>query len=413
MHPVYKDDASTFHVGQVIQHLQPLVHRLLKHGSAIFQCLRLNTDILPCPEVLGKLPLRHLEIEIGQRSMAQLNNIIAALGQCTMLEYLHISANGHTSEIQVSLPDLCLYKASNLKHVHLQACFPQGKLCLPMGCQLRLNQVWTCSGWESKWQSENGRDLLGCIPALCMGFGYGHGSFTPSFFRDFKVLQYLQLVHTPDLTDLAILQGIPHVEIRKSKGPILHSAGSWQSIQIKSMHAYHIVFADIDAFVRENLKYLFQTYKATKEWRSMISALQSASQKQGVACFSNTHDDAFKWISPIPNVADIRDVFLEDGFSPTDNVVPMEKIWPKQSMQSCLTSPAPICKADVLECKCILRVSSTKLDQADNAGQKAFGVAQGGWRICQSQCMEWSEIACILLLCVVAMVLAGRHASLE
>ena len=91
----HEDDAVTFPVGRVIQHLQPLVHRLLQQGFAGLQCLRLNTDIIPCPEVLGKLPLRHMELEIGQHSMARLNEFIVALSQCTTLEYLHISANGH------------------------------------------------------------------------------------------------------------------------------------------------------------------------------------------------------------------------------------------------------------------------------------------------------------------------------
>lgn len=141
--PVYEDDADSFPVGRIIQHLQPLVHKLLQQGFADLQCLRLNTDTVACPELLGKLHMRHLELAIGQCSVAKLKDITAALGRCTTLEYLLILAEGRAAEVR--LPALCLYKASNLEHVHLKACFPEGKLCLPPGCQLKLDQMWTSS----------------------------------------------------------------------------------------------------------------------------------------------------------------------------------------------------------------------------------------------------------------------------
>ncbi len=165
---------------------------------------------------------------------------------------------------------------------------------------------------ESKWQSENGRDLMGCTPALCMGFGYGHGSLSPSSFREFKVLQFLQLVYTPDLKDLAVLQDIPHVEVQLSQrqSSLFHSAGSWKSLQIKSqpIWSYHISFADIEAFVRDNPKYLFETFTATKEWRSMVSALQRASEKQGMACFTNGPNDTPKRVSTLRHLAKSGDM---------------------------------------------------------------------------------------------------------
>ncbi len=250
--PAYEDDVGVFPEGRIYQHLRPWVQKLLQHGSADLWGLKLHTNVIASPELLGQLPLRHLDLEIDGRSPpAHLKAITAALGQCTTLEYLLISAVRYASA-QVSLPDLCRYKASNLTHVLLRRCFPEGNLCLPPGCQLRLDQIWSPC-WESKWQSDNGRELLGCLPAVSMGFRYGH-NLTSSSFPDFKVVQYLHLLYPRDLKDLAVLQGIPHVEVElpHSQVSLLHSAGSWKSLQIKGRagFSYCISFADIVAFLR-------------------------------------------------------------------------------------------------------------------------------------------------------------------
>ena len=364
--PAYKDDAETFPVDRIHQHLQPWVHKLLQHGLADLWGLKLNVKIIPSPELLGQLPLRHVDLEVhGRTSLAKLKEITAALGRCTTLEYLLISAVGYASA-HISLPDLCLYKASNLKHVHFQACFPEGRLCLPPGCQLRLDQIYSRC-WESKWESENGRELLGCIPVLSMGFTYGH-SLTPSSFRDFKVLQYLQLLYAQELKDLAVLQGVPHVkvELPHHQVSLLHSAGSWKSLQIESKAgcSFDIRFADIEAFVRDNPKYLFETSKGTKEWRSMVSALKDASTKQGVTCYTTDPDrSVYKRIGTIQRVVEATDPYSHhfDPFAKGE-LVCVDDFWPKGTMQSCLSSIAPTSKAGVLECKC--RISSTSLDQA-------------------------------------------------
>ena len=123
-----------------------------------------------------------------------------------------------------------------------------------------------------------------------MRFAYGH-SLTPSSFCIFKSLQYLQLLYAPDLKDLAVLQGVPHVEVQlfRYQSSLLQSVGSWKSLQVKSIPgiSYHISFADMEAFVRDNPKYLFETFTATKEWRSMAPALENASRRQALPCFTN------------------------------------------------------------------------------------------------------------------------------
>ena len=144
----------------------------------------------------------------------------------------------------------------------------------------------------------------------------------------------------------------------------------------------------------------------------MDSALQDASRKQGVACCSNRPQEYIKRISTNCQVAESEDVFFfYDDFHSIDklHLAPIGEVWPKKSMQSCLASPAPIPKADMLECKCSPRVSSISLDQADNAGQKILVIAQEGWRISQRQKMLWLVIACIILLCVVALASVGTH----
>ena len=403
LYPLYEDDAVP--EGPIVQHLQPLVHKLLQHGVADLQCLCVNADIIPRPELLGKLPLRHLEIRIGRRSRAQLKDIMAALGQCTTLEHLFISARGLYT---VSLPDLCLYKASYLKNVILQACFPEGRLCLPPGCQLRLDVEGNFSCWEHKWQSENGRELLGCIPALCMGSRYSYGDpyhmKVLSHFHHFKVLQYLQLMNMPELTDLAMLQGIPHINVRLShcQSSLLHSAGSWESLQIESYSGYGINFANIEAFVRDNPKYLLETDKAAKEWRSMRSALEAASKKLGVACFTNKSGSYYKRISTSRSLAESTTISLRcrESWPLANHLVNVDDFWPKQSH---LASIAPIPKTDVLGCKCRL---SNQVATEQSIGQEGHACQMVSWG-----CLL--VIACILLFCMVVLAIVGGYLYLE
>ena len=203
-----------------------------------------------------------------------------------------------------------------------------------------------------------------------MGFTYRH-SLTPSSFCDFKSLQFLQLLYASNLKDLAVLQGVPHVEVQLSHhgGCLLLSAGSWKSLQIKSEpgHSYDIRFADIEAFVRDNPKCLFETYTATKEWRGMVSALGNASRRKGLACFTNLPDGSPKRVSTIRHLGESRDMFLYASFPSTNSLVSIDEFWPKKTMHSCLSTAALIPKADVSECKCRLRIKSL-----DRAGQMVF-----------------------------------------
>ena len=145
-----------------------------------------------------------------------------------------------------------------MKHVHLQGTLPKRRLCLPQGCQVRLDFDEFPFSWDRKWQSKFGRILMACIPVMCLKFGYYWRSSWPSHLQDFKVLQYLELVHPPELTDLARLNGIPHVRVEldldAEEDTLLHGAGSWQSLEISSYYGFAISFADTDAFVRSNPK---------------------------------------------------------------------------------------------------------------------------------------------------------------
>ena len=65
--PLYEDDAddSTWH--RISKRLRPFVDKLLRLGLAHLWGLRLDADILAYPELLGQLPLRHLELEVGRQ----------------------------------------------------------------------------------------------------------------------------------------------------------------------------------------------------------------------------------------------------------------------------------------------------------------------------------------------------------
>ena len=124
--PVHEDDGKKLPMERIFKHLQPWVQRLLQLGSASLQGLRTSADAIFCPALLVKLPLRHLELDIGGHSKARLREIMVALSQCSGLEYLVISAHAAFDNLQtqVKLPDLCLHDAADLKHVSFQACIP-------------------------------------------------------------------------------------------------------------------------------------------------------------------------------------------------------------------------------------------------------------------------------------------------
>ena len=266
------DDGDDTTVKRISQRLQPLVQRLLQLCIAGLQSLKLDANIIACPKVLGQLPLRHLKLEIVNSSRAEMEAVTAALSQCTTLEYLYIAGHMYSSRPK-ELPDLVMLKAPFLKRVHLQSCFPTRKLCLPLGCQLRLDLNDYLSSWDRIRQNENGRELMGCISAMRLKF---HNELPwPSSTRDFSTLQYLELQCPKDFTDLAQVESVPHVKLdipHWHQGTISHTVGSWQSLEIYRHGAFEISFADIDTFVRGNPKFLFGTFKITKAWRSMCDA---------------------------------------------------------------------------------------------------------------------------------------------
>ena len=332
--PRYDADNST--VPRILQRLRPWVQMLLQLGVAGLHGLKLDADLIACPEVLGQLPLRHLELEIGRSSTAHVKDITAALSQCPTLEYLKITSQIHYHR-PVGLPDVSLRKALNLKHIHLQACFPEGRQCLPPKCQLSLDHGSYPNSWDEKWQTEDGRELMDCISAMRLGYSYGNPwlSSTPSF----KVLQYLELRCVTNFTDLARLENIPHVrlQLHGSQDIILHTSGSWQSLEVSSRQGgFEIGFADLDAFLRDNPKFLFKTVKVTKAWRKMSNALYAACERQGLRCFPYKLADGIysKRLSSIKCVVDV-DEWIDT------HLVCYEDFWPDQSMQSCLALLAP------------------------------------------------------------------------
>ncbi len=334
---------------RIFKHLQPWVQRLLQLGSASLQGLRTSADAMFCPALLVKLPLRHLELDIGGHSKARLREIMVALSQCSGLEYLVISAHAAFDNLQtqVKLPDLCLHDAADLKHVSFQACIPGGRLCLPPGCQLRLDLIQTHNGfWDYEWRSENGGDMMECIPALCLRFLDCGGELWPSHIQNFTALQYLEMKAPPQLTDLAMLQHIPHVRLELHQDTVLHTAGSWQSLEIRSHHGFEIRFADIDAFVRDNQRYLLEAFFTPKAWRSMRDALKLASIRQGVGYFLEK-----------PGVCE-RVSSMQEIASSAAHVACVEDFWPKQSMRSCMPPAAPSLRANTSQCNC--RLSHTR-----------------------------------------------------
>ena len=352
--PLHVGDDDDFPVRCISQRLQPWVQRLLLLGAADLRDLRLNDAAIACPQLLSQLPLRHLEPEIV--SLMRLEGIMVAIGECSTLLFLRIvqfSASWYSLYHLALLPDLCLRKASYLKQVHLQACFPGGRLCQPPGCQLKLDLV-ACDPffWERKWQSENGNKLRDCVPAMSLQFSFAFGAGPmPSHIRNFKSLQYLQPECPLDFTDLAMLQGIPHVKLELYWDTLLQTAGCWESLEIYRYEGFHITFADIDAFVRDNPKYLFVSGKANKAWQSMSTALREASNRQGVEYFAcRAGRDA-----TLSNIKDLQVSDFEmwkENAACSPHLVCMEQIWPKQCLQGCPSLPDSSPKADVTECDC-------------------------------------------------------------
>ena len=328
------DDGDDTTVKRISQRLQPLLQRLLQLGIAGLQSLKLDANIIACPKVLGQLPLRHLKLEIVNSSRAELEAVTAALSQCTTLEYLYIAGHMYSSRPK-ELPDLVMLKAPFLKRVHLLSCFPTRKLCLPLGCQLRLDLNDYPSSWDRIWQNENGRELMGCISAMRLKF---HNKLPwPSSTRDFSTLQYLELQCPKDFTDLAQVESVPHVKLdipHWHQGTISHTVGSWQSLEIYRHGGFEISFADIDTFVRSNPKFLFGTFKITKAWRSMCDALYAASETQCVGCFPHKSADG-DYSTKLSNIKDVDKSRYET------HLVCVEEFWPHQSMQSCLAPLAP------------------------------------------------------------------------
>ena len=166
---------------------------------------------------------------------------------------------------------------------------------------------------------------MGCIPAMSLNNQYRRlWPFEP---QDFRVLQYLELEWPRDFTDLARLKSVPHVKLKlgDSQGAISHTDGSWQSLEIYRFGGFEIDFANIDAFVRDNPKYLFETFKITKAWRNMSNALYAASHKQGAGCFPRKAADGSysRKLSNIEGVIDLQG---------DEHLVCMEDFWPNQSM---------------------------------------------------------------------------------
>ena len=341
--PRYVDDADDFSVRQASQRLRPWVDKLLLLGVADIRGLRLNADMVACPQVLGQLTLRHLELELTDSSMPHLKEIMGALHKCNTLEYITIGQFNHDClwpRYTDELPDLCLCKAPNLKHVHLQACFPYGRLCLPPGCQVRLDLNSYPYLWEHKWQSKYGRILMACIPVMCLDINYTCGRPWPSHMQEFKALQYLEMKHPPSHTDLATLQHIPRVKLRLLYNTIKHTAGSWQSLEIYSHDGFDIGFADIDAFVRDNARYLLISGKGTPAWRGMRDALCVASTRQGVAFFKRDRTNG--------SYENARLSSIKEMIDPTDpHLICVEDFWPKARMWSCLNPTSLDPKGDV------------------------------------------------------------------
>ena len=282
-----------------------------------------------------------------------------ALGQCTTLEYLSIEqhekySSGHPRAGE--LPDLCLCKASKLKHVHLQGSLPRERLCSPQGCQVRLGFDGLPYSWDCEWKSEYEKMWMTRVPVICLRFnrlGYSYGSSTswPSHLRGFKALQYLELVRPSELTDLAMLNGIPHVKVTldfAAKDTLSHTAGSWQSLEVCSgtYGEFGVSFANVDAFVRDNRKYLFISGEATKAWWRMKASLKAAEKGQGVELYTKDHGshfDAYK-LSNVKNMVNSSDAHL----------VCMEEFWPKKCMWSCLD---PTTQDEAEQCDGRLRCS--------------------------------------------------------
>ena len=360
--PVYKDDADDQTVHRIRQRLRPMVDKLLELGIADLQGLKLNADIMTSPKVLSHLPLSHLELEIGRSSKAPLSEIMMALGQCSTLEYLAIlrpDTDRFYGRLE-GLPDLCLHKAAYLRRVHFQAWFPAGRLCLPPGCQLRLDLGDYPLSWNQTWQSENGKELMGCISAMHLEYDSASQMSWPSHIQEFSALQYLELGRQSKLKDLALLANIPHVRVEIAQYTLSHSRGSWESLEIYGYEGFEITFADIDAFVRDNRRYLFKTLKATKIWRSMHAAMHAASCRQRVGCFAERFSCEI-----FPKVlSSIKDLGWSSQF------VCVEDIWPKQSMQSCSGSAvAPGPKADVSACKCMPGCTGQAKDSSSAASK--------------------------------------------
>ena len=370
--PRDEDDADDFSVRQASHRLRPWVNKLLQLGIVHVQGLRLNTGIIASPKVLGQLPLRFLELDIEQSFKGRLKEIMEAVGQCTTLEYLFIEQHeknnsGHSRAGE--LPELCLCKASNLKHVHLRGSLPKETLSLKQGCQLRLDFDGLPYSWDSKWKSEYGKMLTPYVPVMCLRFNRFDSRSWPLHLQDFKALQYLELERPPELTDLARLNGIPHVKIELdfgAKDTLSHTAGSWQSLEIYSKyHGFGISFANIDAFVRDNPKYLFSSGEATKAWWRLRDSLKAAEKRQGVELHiedRGSYYNAYK----LSNVGKMVN-------SGSAHLVCMEEFWPKKCMWSCLDPATPGCLDEAKQCDDRLRCSPQLYDTSPTDSESDQG----------------------------------------
>ena len=147
------------------------------------------------------------------------------------------------------------------------------------------------------------------------------------------------------------MQHIPHVRLNTSSNEnLVHTSGSWQSLEIASRKGLHISFTDTDAFVRDNRQYLFVSGMATKAWKRMKNDLEDASARQSVGCYKVDRTARRLFDLSKNRLGSMQEVTETPGM----HCVCVEDFWPNQCMQSCLDSEAPAPKANVPECDCRL-----------------------------------------------------------
>ncbi len=230
--------------------------------------LSLGPNVLH-PPVLGRLPLRHLELQVKAKQ-PWLAGVLKDLRHITTLESLTIVS-------RAPLPEVQLESLKSLRHVKLHSALPTKMLSLPEGCLLHLH-AYCCRRveWEAHSQGIekhtfvlhlNAQQLkalpsVGLLPNLqCLTIELPFG-----FWAAFSCTPIAPL-------DLATLQHVPHVRLISFRGSmkLKVTSGSWQTLDIRGLGCPTLT--EIDALLKSAKMFTFDFCDGVSEIQAKLAAV--------------------------------------------------------------------------------------------------------------------------------------------